>query len=52
MADRSLVPTSVKLDSPLKRLALKYIDPVQTVDQQDKWIKQYEEAITKRVRTN
>lgn len=52
MADRSLVPTSVKLDSPLRRLPLKYIDPVQTVDRHDKWIKEYEEAITKRVRPN
>ena len=52
MADRFLVPTSSKLDSPLRRLPLQYIDPVQTVDRHDKWIKDYEDTVTKRVRPN
>jgi iron(III) transport system substrate-binding protein len=50
MVNRSLISTSNKFESPLKNLPLKFIDPVATVDQDDKWVKDYEAAVTKRAR--
>lgn len=52
MAERSLVPTSNRLDSPLKKLPLQFIDPVATLDKNDTWVKDYEDAVTKRARSN
>jgi iron(III) transport system substrate-binding protein len=50
LADRSVIPTSNKIDVPLKNLPLKFIDPVQTLDLGDQWLKTYEEIITKNAR--
>lgn len=47
LADRGVIPVSSKIDVPLKKLSLKFIDPVQTLDMGDQWMKTYEDIITK-----
>ena len=50
LSNRYLVPTSNKIDTPWKRLSLTFIDPVLSLDLNEKWIKVYEEAVTKRTK--
>ncbi len=50
LAEASFVPTSKVLDHPLNRQPLKMIDPVQALDLQDKWLKQFDELIVKRAK--
>ena len=47
LSERHLVPTSKKIDTPFKKLSLTFIDPVLSVDLNDKWLKVYEESVTK-----
>ncbi len=47
LAKQHYVPTSTKIDSPITRLPLKFIDPGQAIDMQDKWTKTYEDVVTK-----
>ena len=47
LANLKYVPTSRKIDSPVTHLSLKYVDPGQALDNQDKWVKTYEEIVTK-----
>ncbi len=42
------VPASKKIDSPLTKLPLKFIDPALALDMNDKWMKVYEDTVTKR----
>ena len=44
------VPTSNRIDTPLTKLPLKFIDPALALDLNGKWIKDYEETVTKRAR--
>ncbi len=44
------VPTSTKFNTPLTKLPLTFIDPALSVDLNNKWLKDYEEAVTKRAR--
>jgi iron(III) transport system substrate-binding protein len=50
LAARSLAPTSKKIETPLSKLQLKFIDPARALDMQEKWMKTYEEVITKRAK--
>jgi len=43
LAERDFVPTSKKVDTPLNKLALKFVDPSVTLDEYEKWAKLYEE---------
>jgi iron(III) transport system substrate-binding protein len=47
LAQLNYVPTSTKIDSPIAKLPLTFIDPGQAIDRQDKWVKTYEEIVTK-----
>jgi iron(III) transport system substrate-binding protein len=47
LANLKYVPTSRKIESPVTHLTLKYVDPGQALDNQDKWVKTYEEIVTK-----
>ncbi len=47
LASQSYVPTSTKIDSPITKLPLRFIDPAHAIDLQDKWVKTYEEVVTK-----
>jgi iron(III) transport system substrate-binding protein len=50
LASRFNIPASKRIDTPEKRLPLKFIDPAQFLDMNAKWVKAYEDAVTKRVR--
>jgi iron(III) transport system substrate-binding protein len=50
LTKRFNIPTSKMIDTPEKSLPLKFIDPAQFLDMNEKWVKAYEEAVTKRVK--
>ncbi|HUL92189.1 MAG TPA: extracellular solute-binding protein [Burkholderiales bacterium] len=43
LAQRDFVPTSTKVDTPLNKLPLKFVDPRVTLDEYDKWVNLYQE---------
>jgi len=47
LAARDFVPTSRKVDTPLNKLPLKFVDARVTLDEYDKWAKLYEEIFGK-----
>jgi iron(III) transport system substrate-binding protein len=47
LADVKFVPTSRKIESPISRVPLKFIDPAAALDMQDKWLKSYDEVVVK-----
>jgi iron(III) transport system substrate-binding protein len=47
LATRDFVPTSRKVDTPLNKLPLKFVDARVTLDEYDKWAKLYEEIFGK-----
>jgi iron(III) transport system substrate-binding protein len=47
LAQQGWVPTSVNIDTPIKNVPLRFIDPEQALDQQDRWTRTYEEVVTK-----
>lgn len=50
LADNSYVVTTTKLPSPVAGMPIKYIDPQRALDQQQKWLKSFEEIIVKKAR--
>jgi iron(III) transport system substrate-binding protein len=47
---KGFVTTSKKFEGPLNKLPLIFIDPVAALDMQDKWLKLYEEVVTKKAK--
>src|SRR5713226_6273525 len=47
LAMRDFVPTNRKIDTPLNKLPLKFVDARVTLDEYDKWVKLYEEIFGK-----
>lgn len=45
---RNFVPSSKKLDTPLNKMPMKFVDPAIILDQKEKWTKLYEEIFVKR----
>lgn len=43
LAKRNFVPTSTKVDTPLNKMPLKFVDARVVLDEYDKWVKLYEE---------
>jgi iron(III) transport system substrate-binding protein len=43
LAQRDFVPTNRKIDTPLNKLPLKFVDPRVTLDEYDKWVNLYQE---------
>jgi len=43
LAQRDFVPTNRKVDTPLNKLPLKFVDPGVTLDQYDKWVNLYQD---------
>ena len=43
LARRDFVPTNRKVDTPLGKLPLKFVDPRVTLDEYDKWVNLYQE---------
>jgi iron(III) transport system substrate-binding protein len=50
LSEASFVPTSKKIDNPFTNTPLKYIDPANALDMQIKWLKMYEDTITKKAK--
>lgn len=50
LADNSYVVTTTKLPSPVAGMPIKYIDPQRALDQQQKWLKSFDEIIVKKAR--
>ena len=42
------VPTNTSVQSPLKNIRIKIVDPVMTLDQMEKWNKSYQDIVLKR----
>lgn len=47
LATRDFVPTSKKVDTPLNKIAMKFVDARIAIDEYDKWAKLYEELFLK-----
>jgi len=47
LAGMNYVPTNTGVESPLKNLKIKLIDPAVTLSQMDKWTKAYDETVVK-----
>ena len=47
LSKRDFVPTSNKIDVPLKKLPLKFIDPVLSLEMNDKWLQTFNEVFVK-----
>ena len=50
LAKRDFVPASRAIDSPLTKGQIRFLDPAQVIDQQEKWSKLYDEIIVKQGR--
>ena len=50
LADNSYVVTTAKLPSPVAGIPIKYIDPARALQQQDKWLKSFDEIVVKKAR--
>ena len=50
LAERDFVPTSNKIDAPLKKLPLKFIDPELFLDMNDKWVRDFNDVFQNRTR--
>jgi iron(III) transport system substrate-binding protein len=50
LLQRDFVPTSKKVDTPLNKMPLKFVDPKIILDENEKWTKLYDEIITKQSR--
>jgi len=48
LAARSFVPASAKVPSPFGDMPIKFIDPAEATDQQDRWTRLFEATVTKR----
>jgi len=50
LADADFVPASKKLGVQFGKTPLKFVDPGQALDMQDRWVKMYEDVITKKAK--
>jgi iron(III) transport system substrate-binding protein len=50
LADADFVPASKKLGSQFGNTPVKFVDPGQALDMQDKWVKTYEDVITRKAK--
>jgi iron(III) transport system substrate-binding protein len=50
LLERDFVPTSRKVDTPLNKIPIKFVDPKIILDEQGKWNKLYQDIITKQSR--
>ena len=50
LATRDFVPTSKKIETPLNKLPMKFVDARVTIDEYDKWKTLYEELFSARGR--
>ena len=50
LADADFIPASRLVPHPMSAVALKMVDPARALDQQDKWLKTFDDVILKRAR--
>jgi iron(III) transport system substrate-binding protein len=50
LADQKFVPSSRKIESPITKVPLKFIDAAMALDHQDKWTKAFEEVVVRPAR--
>ncbi len=50
LADAQFVPASRAIDQPLLHVPMKLLDPARVLDQQDRWLKQFDDAVVRRAR--
>jgi iron(III) transport system substrate-binding protein len=48
LAERNFVPSSTKVKSPLGDTPIRFIDPAETLEKQDQWLKLYQDNVVKR----
>ena len=48
LADAAFIPVSKKISNPFLNVPMKFVDPSMAIDHQAKWLKVFEETITKR----
>jgi iron(III) transport system substrate-binding protein len=47
LAKQYYIATTDKIDHPLKKMPLTFIDPAKSIDMAEKWVKQYDELVVK-----
>ncbi len=50
LLDNSYVVTNKTMPNPFANVAVKYIDPAEALDKQDKWLKQWDEMVAKKAK--
>lgn len=50
LADLNYVVTSKTIDTPFTKIPLRFVDPSQALDTQEKWTKLYEDVLIKKIR--
>ena len=50
LAQRSFVPSSRKVPSPMGNTPIKFIDPAEALDKQDQWLKNWQDNIIRRTK--
>lgn len=45
LADLAYIPATRRADSPLKNLRVRFVDPIEALDENDKWTRLYEETL-------
>lgn len=50
LSRRDYVPTSGKIDAPLRKLPLEFIDPVLSLDNNDRWVQSFNEVFVNRTK--
>jgi iron(III) transport system substrate-binding protein len=50
LAELSYIPTTNKIETPLKKLPLKFIDPALFLDMNEQWTQTYDEIFTKKLK--
>jgi iron(III) transport system substrate-binding protein len=50
LAEREFVPTSRRIETPLHRLPLKLVDPVEMLDQSERWTRLFEDIVLGKTR--
>jgi iron(III) transport system substrate-binding protein len=50
LAGRDFIPASSLINTPLTRSRIRLVDPALALDQNDKWLKLYDEIVVKQAR--
>ena len=46
--EANFIPSSKKIDTPFTNVPVKFVDPAQAIAMQSKWVKMYEDTVTKK----